>query len=277
MRRIPRPCSRVPSLLMGPRDADMPRALEVRARPAPCHTAIAVGVYAQCAAQDGHLLSGLVSTLPSQLRVAPCPFREHPSCGSRLTELRTGQGVQKVGMLTPWIEAFPATSLSIIQEVDHIVGYKLSDIIQHGPGKVLNRTPNAQPAIMATSLIILHILEHEFGFKAAERADFTLGHSLGEFAALFAGGYLELEDSLFLVQRRAEVMAEATQRAVEAYGGEYGMVAIVTAPSYLQPLISAIDDFVGHSSAGSKSESAEDRSPIDQVLIANINSRIRSC
>jgi len=176
-------------------------------------------------------------------------------------------------MLTPWLDAFPNTATPILQEIDDIVGYKLSDVIQDGPNKVLNLTPNAQPAIMATSIIILRILEKDFGFKASERADYTLGHSLGEFAALVAGGYMEFEDSLYMVQKRAETMAMATKRAEEEYGGEYGMVAIVTEPEYLQPLISAIHEFVGYSSPGSKSESAENRSPIDQVLIANINSK----
>ena len=194
-------------------------------------------------------------------------------CAANLVHMSTGQGVQKVGMLTPWLEAFPATAASIVEEIDETMGYKLSRVIQEGPGKILNRTPNAQPAIMATSLLVLRILEKEFGFLAAERADFTLGHSLGEFAALVAGGYIEFADSLYLVKRRAEVMSEATQRAISKYGGEYGMVAIVTEPQYLQPLIGAIDEFVGYSSAGTKSESAENRSPIDQVLIANINSK----
>ncbi|KAK3381276.1 acyl transferase/acyl hydrolase/lysophospholipase [Podospora didyma] len=184
-----------------------------------------------------------------------------------------GQGVQKVGMLTPWLEAFPATATPILQEIDEIVGYKLSDVIQGGPGKVLNLTIHAQPAIMATSIMILRILEKEFGFVTSERADFTLGHSLGEFAALVAGGYIEFEDSLYMVKVRAEAMAAATKRAEDTYGGEYGMVAIVSEPEYLQSLISAIDDFVGYSSAGSKSDSTESRSPIEQVLIANINSK----
>ncbi|AEO64558.1 uncharacterized protein THITE_2110824 [Thermothielavioides terrestris NRRL 8126] len=184
-----------------------------------------------------------------------------------------GQGVQKVGMLTPWVEAFPATAKPIIEEIDHIVGYKLSDVIQEGPGKVLNLTTNAQPAIMATSLLILRILEKEFGFRTAERADFTLGHSLGEFAALVSSGYIEFEDSLFMVQKRAEAMAAATKRAEEEYGGEYGMVAVVSEPEYMQPLIDAIHEFVGYGSAGSESKGVEDPSPIDQVLIANINSK----
>ncbi|KAK0701478.1 acyl transferase/acyl hydrolase/lysophospholipase [Apiosordaria backusii] len=184
-----------------------------------------------------------------------------------------GQGVQKVGMLAPWLEAFPSTAAPIIQEIDSIVGYKLSDVIQNGPSKDLNLTPNAQPAIMATSILILRILEKEFGFKAFERADFTLGHSLGEFAALVSSGHIDFEDSLHMVQKRAEAMANATKQAEEEYGGEYGMVAIVSEPPYMKQLISAIEEFVGHSSAGAKSESAEDRSPIEQVLIANVNSK----
>ena len=176
-------------------------------------------------------------------------------------------------MLTPWLEAFPTTASEIVQEIDHYMGYKLSDVIQNGPSKVLTMTPNAQPAIMATSILILRILEREFGFKLAERVDFTLGHSLGEFAALVAGGYIEFEDSLYMVRRRAEAMAEATKRAVEEYGGEYGMVAIVTTPEYLAPLINAVKEFIGHSSAGSKAESSQHVPPIEQVLIANINSK----
>ena len=179
-------------------------------------------------------------------------------------------------MLTPWIEAFPATATPIVQEIDHIVGYKLSEVIQAGPGKELNQTPNAQPAIMATSILILRILEKEFGFRTAERADFTLGHSLGEFAALVASGHLEFEDSLFMVQKRAAAAAAATRSAEADYGGEYGMVAVVSEPEYMQQLIAAIREFVGLGGPerqSPESAEAEDWSPIDHVLIANINSR----
>ncbi|RDA90210.1 hypothetical protein CP533_0475 [Ophiocordyceps camponoti-saundersi (nom. inval.)] len=184
-----------------------------------------------------------------------------------------GQGTQKVGMLTPWLEAFPASATELIEAMDHAAGYKLSEVIQNGPSKLLSRTTNAQPAIMATSIVILRILEREYGFRVEDHFDVTLGHSLGEFAALVAGGYMAFEDSLYLVQRRAEAMSEATQRAVRDYGGEYGMVAVITEPEHLTGLIDAIDDFVGHSSTGSKAESSEDVPPIEQVLIANINSK----
>ncbi|KAE8445281.1 hypothetical protein EG329_013519 [Mollisiaceae sp. DMI_Dod_QoI] len=184
-----------------------------------------------------------------------------------------GQGVQRVGMLTPWLEAFPATAKPLVEEIDHLLGYKLSKVIEEGPHSKLTATEHAQPAIMASSILILRILEKEFGFQTNERIDVTLGHSLGEFAALVAGGYVHFEDSLYLVRKRAEVMADCTRRACAEHGGEYGMIALVTEPNHLMPLIEAIHEFLGNSSAGSKSESAEDVPPIQQVLIANINSK----
>ena len=176
-------------------------------------------------------------------------------------------------MLTPWLEAFPATARSLIEEIDHLLGFKLSKIIEEGPNSSLTATENAQPAIMASSILILRILEQEFGFKPPEKVDVTLGHSLGEFAALVAGGYVAFEDSLYLVRKRAEVMAECSRKACAEHGGEYGMVALVTEPDHLLPLIEAIHEFLGHHSTGSKSESAEDVPPIQQVLIANVNSK----
>jgi [acyl-carrier-protein] S-malonyltransferase len=176
-------------------------------------------------------------------------------------------------MLTPWLEAFPATAGPLIEEIDHLLGYKLSKIIEEGPNSTLTATENAQPAIMTSSILILRILEQEFGFKPPEKVDVTLGHSLGEFAALVVGGYVSFEDSLYLVRKRAEVMAECSRKACAEHGGEYGMVALVTEPDHLLPLIDAIHEFLGHHSTGSKSESAEDVPPIQQVLIANINSK----
>ncbi|KAK9782810.1 putative Adaptor complexes medium subunit family-domain-containing protein [Seiridium cardinale] len=184
-----------------------------------------------------------------------------------------GQGVQKVGMTAPWIEAFPRSAQDVLDEIDSHMGYKLSSVIQDGPSKTLTETPNAQPAIMATSILILRILEREFGFKVSERIDVSLGHSLGEFAALVAAGVLAFEDALYMVRKRAEAAAEATKRAKDQYGGEYGMVAVVTEAEYLTALIEAIDDFVGYRSAGARSDHAEGIQPIDQVLIANVNSK----
>ncbi|KAK7754866.1 hypothetical protein SLS62_003180 [Diatrype stigma] len=217
------------------------------------------------AAPDGYILSSAIDT----------KFKDQ----SLPASTQTGQGVQKVGMLTPWLDAFPRTARHVIDEIDSIMGYKLSALIQEGPSSALTATPAAQPAIMATSVLILRILEREFGFVVAERADVALGHSLGEFAALVAAGILRFPDALRICARRAEAMAEATRLAREKYGGDYGMVAVVTEPEYLRGLVEAIDEFVGYRSAGLRGHDMDARDdaaygkPIRQVLIANINSK----
>lgn len=176
-------------------------------------------------------------------------------------------------MLGPWLKAFPSTAAQFVEQIDHLMGFKFSKIIEEGPNSLLSATVNAQPAIMACSILILRILEKEFDFKITERANVTLGHSLGEFAALVAAGNVHFEDSLYLIRKRAEIMTECTRKISAEYGGEYGMIALVTEPGRLTPLIEAIHEFLGHHSTGSKSESSQDVPPIQQVLIANINSK----
>ncbi len=176
-------------------------------------------------------------------------------------------------MATPWLEAFPTTVKPILDEVDSLLNISLSRIIAEGPNRTLTATENSQPAIMATSIMILRVLEKEFGFRVEEKVDVTLGHSLGEYAALIAGGYLRYDDGLKMVRRRGEVFAECSRKACEEAGSEYGMVALVCEPGHLTSLIEAIHDFLGHASFGSKQDSAEHTPPIQQVNIGNINSK----
>ena len=146
-------------------------------------------------------------------------------------------------------------------------------MIAEGPNSTLTATPNAQPAIMATSIMILRVLEQDFGFDTPSRVNVTLGHSLGEFAALVAGGFLQYVDSLKMIRRRAEVMARCSREASASESAEYGMVALVCETDRLSSLIETIYEFLGHSSPGSKADSSSHAPPIQQVLIANINSK----
>lgn len=183
-----------------------------------------------------------------------------------------GQGVQRVGMMTAWLEAFPRTARPMLDEIDATLQLPLTRLIESGTNAELTRTENAQPAIMATSILILRILEREFGFKTAERVDVTLGHSLGEFAALVAGGYLAFGDALTMVRRRAQVASAASKAAVESEGGEFGMVALVCeSEAHMTALVSALHDFLRV--GGSRSDSADDLPAVQQVLVANINSK----
>ncbi|PSN63907.1 FabD/lysophospholipase-like protein [Corynespora cassiicola Philippines] len=176
-------------------------------------------------------------------------------------------------MANPWLEAFPRTAQPILDEIDETLQLPLTKIISSGTNAQLTQTENAQPAIMATSILILRVMEQEFGFRLPDRVDITLGHSLGEFAALVAGGYLDFGDALTMVRRRAEVMARCSAAAVEKEGGEFGMVALVCeSEAHLRSLIAGIREFLELSTPGSKTNT-EDLPAVQQVLIANINSK----
>ena len=122
-------------------------------------------------------------------------------------------------MATPWLEAFPKVCKPFLEEMDHCLQTPLSRIIEEGPNSKLNATENSQPAIMATSIMILRVLEEEFGFDVKEKVDVVLGHSLGEFAALVAGGYLDYKDTLRIIRHRAEAMKSCTREATAASKG----------------------------------------------------------
>ncbi|KAK5171450.1 [acyl-carrier-protein] S-malonyltransferase [Saxophila tyrrhenica] len=219
-----------------------------------------------------------VLSLPTHLRVAAytaAQQRRWASEGARKHPKTAlffpGQGVQRVGMTTDWLDAFPRTVKPILEQIDETLQISLTRIIAEGPNSNLTATENAQPAIMATSIMILRVLEQEFGFKTNERIDLCLGHSLGEFAALVAGGYLREADSLRMVRKRAEVMAKCSRDV----GEEVGMVALVCESDHLGPMVESIREFLGMHSEGSKSDSHGDTDlpPVQQVLIANVNAK----
>ncbi|PGH17972.1 hypothetical protein AJ80_04593 [Polytolypa hystricis UAMH7299] len=184
-----------------------------------------------------------------------------------------GHGVQRVGMSTPWRNTFPSTVNRFLDEMDDVLGFRLSTLISDGPNSKLNETENSQPAIMAMSILILRVLEQEFGFDTKSRVDVTLGHSLGEYSALVAGGYLDFAPALKMVRRRAEIMAECTQNAFKSTGDTYGMVALVCEAGRLEDLIAIIYEFLGHGSSGSKDDASYEVPSIPQVFVANINSK----
>ena len=177
-------------------------------------------------------------------------------------------------MTTAWVSSFPHICNPFLEEMDHILSTPLSKIIAEGPNSILTATPNAQPAIMATSIMVLRVLEQGFGFDTGKRVDICLGHSLGEFAALVSSGHLHYDDALRMVTRRAESMARCSRDATRTEGGEYGMVAVVCEPDRLSSLIEAIYGFLGHGvGEGGRADSASHTPSIDKVVIANINSK----
>ncbi|MBZ9744656.1 ACP S-malonyltransferase [Mesorhizobium sp. CO1-1-7] len=130
-----------------------------------------------------------------------------------------GQGSQAVGMGKDLADAFPEAR-RIFQEVDDALGENLSKLIWEGPEETLTLTANAQPALMAVSLAAVKALESR-GFSLKDKVAYVAGHSLGEYSALAAAGFVSVADAARLLRIRGNAM----QAAVPA--GEGAMAAII--------------------------------------------------
>lgn len=131
-----------------------------------------------------------------------------------------GQGSQSVGMGRGLADASPRAR-AVFEEVDDALGQRLTDVMWNGPEEALTLTANAQPAIMAASIVVLRVLEAEAGILLADKASYVAGHSLGEYTALCAARALPLAETARLLRIRGDAM----QAAVPA--GEGAMAALL--------------------------------------------------
>ena len=130
-----------------------------------------------------------------------------------------GQGSQAVGMGKDLAESYPEAR-RVFEEVDEALGEKLSKLIWEGPEETLMLTANAQPALMAVSLAAMKTLESR-GFSLKDKVGYVAGHSLGEYSALAAAGFVSIADAARLLRIRGNAM----QSAVPV--GEGAMAAII--------------------------------------------------
>ncbi len=138
---------------------------------------------------------------------------------SKIAFVFPGQGSQKVGMGMDVAAAYPEAK-HIYDAVDAKLGFSLTDIITEGPIERLTKSENAQPALVSTSVAILRALE-TYGVKA----DFVAGHSLGEYSALVAAGFLDAADAAFLVHERGKLMEAAVPNGAGAMAAVLGLDA----------------------------------------------------
>src|SRR5205823_10480314 len=111
-----------------------------------------------------------------------------------------GQGSQSVGMGQALAAASPAAA-AVFAAADAALGEPLSRIAWEGPEDDLNRTEQAQPALLATSMAYLAVLrERAPGGRPAADSDpnaggpaFMAGHSMGQYSAMVAAGVISLE------------------------------------------------------------------------------------
>jgi (acyl-carrier-protein) S-malonyltransferase len=117
-----------------------------------------------------------------------------------LAIIAPGQGSQTPGMLNSWIQD-PALK-KLIATWSYAIGLDLLHLGTNADADEIKDTANAQPLIVATSLLGAHAL----GIK---QFAFTSGHSVGELAAAALSGAISEIDALRIVRTRGIEMAKA--------------------------------------------------------------------
>jgi [acyl-carrier-protein] S-malonyltransferase len=131
---------------------------------------------------------------------------------SQLAFVFPGQGSQSVGMGRDLAASSPAAA-AVWAAADAALGEPISALAWDGPADSLDRTENAQPALLAASIAILEALRERWAAAgvAAPVPAFAAGHSMGQYSALVAAGVLSLADGIRLVRRRGELMQASGQ------------------------------------------------------------------
>lgn len=133
-----------------------------------------------------------------------------------------GQGSQFVGMGKELADNFKSAQ-EVFDEVNDSLNQNLFKLMTEGPEAELTLTSNAQPALMAHSIAVVRVLDHDFGIKLQDHASFVAGHSLGEYSAACAAGVFSLTDTAKLLRTRGDAMQEAVPVGVG------GMAAVIGA------------------------------------------------
>ncbi len=129
-----------------------------------------------------------------------------------------GQGSQYVGMLSK-LAPF-ASAQKVLAQANEVLGFDIVGLMTNGPMEELTQTENTQPVLVACSAAWLSVLKEK-----GVSCQFALGHSLGEYSALYCAGAIDLETVLRLVRRRGELMREATAKIPGTMGAIIGLPA----------------------------------------------------
>ncbi|MFP4333393.1 MAG: ACP S-malonyltransferase [Campylobacterales bacterium] len=126
-----------------------------------------------------------------------------------------GQGSQSVGMAKDFYDNNPLVR-ELFAEANEALGFSFEELMFE-KNERLDISEYSQPAIVLASIAALST----FKAQCPITPSLLLGHSLGEYSALFASGAIEFSDVLKLVNKRGQLMQKA------AKGREAGMAVIL--------------------------------------------------
>ncbi|KAJ4422981.1 Type I Iterative PKS [Gnomoniopsis sp. IMI 355080] len=167
----------------------------------------------------------------------------------------TGQGSHYFGMGKQLFEAVPTfkTEIESLDRLCKALGFlSFMEIITNGQGDV-NRLP---PVVIQLATTALQMALANYLRLLGLEPSTVVGHSLGEYAALYVAGVLSATDTLYLVGTRAMLLQENCTR------GSHAMLAVKMPVHQLQELLGQGD--------GLRYEIACINSPADTVISGEI-------
>lgn len=118
-----------------------------------------------------------------------------------------GQASQYVEMGKDFIDNVPGCA-DIIRTGEKITGLPLMEKIVSGPIEELTRTLLCQPAVFGINMVCWYVFTQNGFFPCS-----VAGHSLGEYSALAASKTISVEAGYHIVDKRARIMDEISQKS----------------------------------------------------------------
>ena len=132
-----------------------------------------------------------------------------------------GQGAQAVGMGKAFYDQFPE-SRDVYKRANAYLGFDVAALCFEGPPEALTKTDTCQPALFVTSIAAFAAFQSAHPGIAPVGA---AGLSLGELTALAVADAFSFKDGVYLVQARANAMAECAARNPGAMLAVVGLAA----------------------------------------------------
>lgn len=171
--------------------------------------------------------------------------------------LFSGQGSQYPGMGAELAAKYSACK-PILECGSDIMGFDLLKKMTDSTPEELAQTRLSQPAIFTTSLLALTAVREEGIDNCA-----VAGHSLGEYAAMYASGMLSPEDAFKAIKLRSAAMAKAAECSHGA------MAAVVGADdTMIAEVCSSVNGFVAPANYNSPVQTviAGEEDAIDEAM-----------